>query len=629
MAMAPHVEEQLNDPRALAEGRRAATKLNPAHLAKLRTAQKQEAEKADDRWRKNALRWWDLWQNDVRYADKEEWQSQVWVGKPFAAVEQATALIQRSLLDSPDFFGVNGTEDKDKLLATHIWKPLLKMSLDQCGFIPKFADAVKVGFIMGLAGYLKLRWNYSQVPVLAGASVDPNTGAILPSFQQKTKSMLALDYVFPFNVWRDPDTRPRENFDGSYLWHGDWKDRPVIQQMAQRGYWNKEAVARLLSTEKPASSASGTTDSQQQQMERKQQTWVRHEFRKSHPIDEGYLDVLDEHGDVVFPNAMLTIGGDEVLYGPVDNPLWSTDLQTGRRKWPFVAVSPISHPLRFIGRGILEQDEDLSMMWAHTLNLLADGMNWEVNPDYEVYQAGLVDWDDTSRYPGKPWIKNIKEAVLTSSRSGSIDVTKIMAFLNFVDMQRENTNFVNNYVSGLPGYRSDQTKGEVQIRTQQSMGVFDGMARNIEYGGRVLVELDQNFLMQYMGGNDYTDPSITSILGPRIAFMLAQMPLKDRIQSLQGNFDYTFTGVSQALMKADQLNKVMDFAKLAAAGVYAGHTDAKQILRLISELLGINDRIDVFDPPPMMPGPAGPMPAMAGGGGMAAEPGGTAEPVLG
>ena len=67
----------------------------------------------------------------------------------------------------------------------------------------------------------------------------------------------------------------------------------------------------------------------------------------------------------------------------------------------------------------------------------------------------------------------------------------------------------------------------------------------------------------------------------------------------------------------------------AAAGVYAGHTDAKQILRLISELLGINDRIDVFDPPPMMPGPAGPMPAMAGGGGMAAEPGGTAEPVLG
>src|SRR5688572_21174733 len=120
MPMAPHVDEQLHDPAALAEGRTAAQRLKPGHLAILRTAQKMESEKSEARWRANASRWWDLWSGEVTYPDKEDWQSQVWVNKPFAAAEQASAVISRSLLDSPDFFGVDGTDDEDALRAAHV-----------------------------------------------------------------------------------------------------------------------------------------------------------------------------------------------------------------------------------------------------------------------------------------------------------------------------------------------------------------------------------------------------------------------------------------------------------------------------------------------------------------------------
>lgn len=611
----PDVHEMLHDPRALAEGRATAQQLKPGHLAKLRTAQKNESEKADGRWRANASRWWDLWQNDVKYADKEEWQSQIWVPKPFVAVEQANALISRSLLESPAFFGIDGQDDNDKLLAAHVWRPLLTWALGQAKFVPKFSDACKVGFIMGLAGYLKFRWAYAQVPVLAGASVDPATGSIMPAFRQKTASMLAIDYVLPFNVFRDPDTTPRENFSGSYLYHSEWKDRAVLAKMAKAG-WNPEAVRKILAGGSAPSSGMGSgTESQQREMERRQQAYERHEFRKPALIDEGWLDILDENGEVVFPNALMVLSGEEVLLPPTDNPLWATDLRTGRRKWPFVACAPIAHPTRFIGRGILEQDEDLSMMFSQTLNLTADGMNWEVNREAEVFQGGLVDWDDTARYPGKTWITTVKEQVVKLAQSGGVDVSKVMAFLNYLDMQREEANFVNNYVSGLPGHRADTTKGEVQIRTSQSMGVFDGMGRNLEEGGATCVELAQNFLMQYLGGNDYTDPSIASILGPHLSTLIGQMPLAERVQHLQGQYDYTFTGVTQALQKAELLKNLMQAATLANSPGFAGRTNNTQILRVIFEAMGVMDKIDVFDPPPaMLPGMVAPGMAPGAGG---------------
>lgn len=611
----PSLGEVQADPRARKEALVAARQLNPAHLAEVAKAQKDESEKATSTLRRNWQRWWDLWSSEVTFRDKEEWQSQVWVPKPFVAVEQASALIKRSLLDSPDFWGIDGTDEDDKLKAAHVWKPLLKLLLNQARFIPKYAAACKVGFIMGVAGYLKFRWQISQTPQLAGASVDPDTGVIVPEFQDKTRSMLAIDYVLPWHIRRDPDTVPLENFSGTYLWHSEFKDRAVVSAMAR--FWDKDAITRLLASPRTgkASNASDLQESEQRDAERKQYGYERSKFRTAYLIDEGHLDIIDQNGDVVLPNGLMIHSHGEMLLMPQDAPLWATDLSTGRRKWPFAATPTIEHPSRFEGRGILEQDEDLSLMYSNTLNLFADAMNWKVNKGSEVYQPGLVDWDDTSDYPGKLWIKNVKERVLLAAERGEVNVSEVMAFLNFIDQQRQNANFVTDFVQGAPGYRSDITLGETKIKTAQSMGVFEGMARNLELGGKVAVELAYDLAAQFLGGNDYTDPSVVSILGPEVAMLLAQMPLAERIAHLQGNFDYTFTGVSTALQKADFITKVMQFGTLAGTPAYIGHTKPGQFLKVIGEALGITDKIDIIEtlPPaaPPMPGPAGP-PAAGG-----------------
>src|SRR5690242_18199600 len=116
----PNPQEMLNDPYAQAEGQAQAAKLRPEHLAALVQAQKQEAERATSGLRQNWQKYWQLWQNEVDFSGKEDWQTQLWVPKVFTAVEQATALIQRSLLETPDAFGIDGFDVRDKQLAAKL-----------------------------------------------------------------------------------------------------------------------------------------------------------------------------------------------------------------------------------------------------------------------------------------------------------------------------------------------------------------------------------------------------------------------------------------------------------------------------------------------------------------------------
>ena len=618
----PHLDEQRVDAQARAEGREALTRLPVGHLVEMVAAHKRESEAHSSELRKLQAYWWELWQNRVSYGDKEDWQTQIWIPKPFTAVEQAGALIQRSLLEGDQPFGIDGRggDRRSQMRAVHIWTPLTKMAWDGCGFLPKFADGCKVGFITGVAGYYKFRWQRTRIPILAGAQLDPVTGEIMPSFRYRQRSFLAVDYVLPWHIWRDPRSKPRENFSGSYLIHGEWKDRAMVRAMASAG-WDTEAVGDLLALkgggdEAGGAGASGTT-SRQADAARKGQTYEPSRYRNDFFVDEWWGDVVDTNGDPVFPDALMTVSTGKVLLQPRENPLWATDIASGRRKWPFLASAPISHPARFEGRGLIEQNADLSRLFSGTFCLLSDGMNWAINQGTEIYQDALVDPNDLDHYPGKTWIKRVKEQVLMSAQTGKPDVAAAMAFLQYVGQQTQSADFVTDFAVGLPGSRSDITKGEVQIKTAQSLAIFEGISKNLEQGGREAVELTVNFLSQYL--SDFTDPAVAQLVGPENARLLMSLPLHERINELQGDFVYSFTGVSAALQKDDMLRRVVQFAQLAASQPYLQLLAQQapqvfaQVLTTLRDLLGLGDKITLPTEQQMMPGAPGGVPTPGAG----------------
>ena len=636
---APHVEEQRNDPRARAEGRDAVSQLADTHLANLIEWQKKEAEAATKRLREDWAYWWDLWLNNVSFEGKEDWQTQVWVPKPSAAIEQATALIHRSLLDAPEPFRIDGEGDpRSKKLAMNVWNPLVRLAFEQANFIGKYADSCKVGFITGVAGYQKFRWQNTRTPYLVAAALDPATGRVVPQFAHRSRGFLAIDYVEPWKIFRDPESRARENFSGTYLIHDEWKNRAFLHGM--RRVWDQDAIQRLLDRGAggPLSTA-GMTNTQEEEARRKQERHEPNPLRKPVLVSEWWGDILNEHGDPVMPDALMTASGRDILLKPVDNPLWATDRSSGRRKWPFLAAAPLVHPTRFEGRGIAEQNADLSRLFSGTLCLMADGMNWMVNPETEVWQDALVDFTDLGHYPGKLWIKKSQPQALMQAQSHRMVVGEVMAFLNWVAQLAKESDFVTDFAAGLPGSRSQITLGETEIKTAQSLAVFEMMSRNLEHGGREAVELTKDILAQHL--SDFMDPEILGILGPDNAMLLASMPLHERINELQGNFTYSFTGLSGAMKKADQLNKIVQFGQLAASRPYVDLLAQQtpqvfvQILRTLRDTLGLGDRITLPEEqamtpmmgapgmpgavPGALPGPG--MPAMPGGGGAPAGPG--------
>ena len=589
----PHPEEQMNDPRAAAEGQKAAIQLSEAHLVELVKYQKRASEEATMKLRRSWQYWWDLWENRVDFSDKEDWQAKLWVPKVFSAVEQGTSLIQRALLDVPESFGMEGVDEVDRQLAG-IWRPLIKLMMDRAKFPYKFADAAKIGFITGIAGYLKFRWVTTQVPMLS--SLGFAEGAPAPVFTNAEHSFLAIDMVMPWNIRRDPESKPRENFSGSYLYHSEWKTRATLQAMAQSG-WDAAKIAELLQSKTPATG--DLTTIQIEEREKFYETGKAHKFRVPYMIDEGWLDILDENGDVVFPNALMVHSHDKIVFGPHPNPLWQTDLSTGRRKWPFLAASPIVHPFRFEGRGIVEQDAGLATLFSNVFMLWADSLNWSVNKPTEVNQDALVDWEDLEHIPGRLWVKHGPEQALMPADVGGVNTNEVLASLNYIDQNRQNVNFITDFAVGLPGARSEVTKGETQIKTAQSMAIFETMGKNLEQLGRDAAEMCYGFGLQFI--DQSSNPNFERLLGPARGAILAQMSPQERIEALQGQFDFKFTGISQALIKSDQLQKLMQFATLASSPMFAGSVRPDQLLQVIADLLGVTDRIDIMPVPPPMP----------------------------
>lgn len=589
--MPPTIEEVRFDPRARGEARQTLRGLKDEHLRNVIQGQKEESRKATQKTRDQWEEDWRLYQSEVNWEDKEEWQSKAWIPMPFSATEQATGIIQRSMLDSAEFFGVEGTEARDKRLASHLWKPVLQLAFAKANLVPKFADAVKVGFACGTSMYLKFRYPRFSVPTVASVEVDQATGEIVPVYKPRSRSFLTIDTVAPWQVFRDPESRAREQWSGSYIMHEEFMDRAFFRSRRQV-YRNVDGLGGGgLGGTVGGSKGSGPDAVAR----RKGQTWEPNRFR--HPVlaTEWYGDVPDENGDPVYPDATMILADDTVVFGPVDNPLWAVDVATQRRKWPLVAFSPISHPLRFDGYGILRAVTPLAMLFSNIFNLFMDGLNWEVNPPTELDMSVLDDWDDTEHVPGRLWIKSGAGQALSPALMGKMDSGKVLAALQFVHQQFENESFVTAFVSGLPGYRSNITKGETQIKTQQSLGIFEAMARNLEAGGVAAVGLAFDFLLQFL--TDFSDPSLTDLIGPANAELLATMGIAERMDTLGGNFNFTFTGVSASLAKADMLGRLMQAAQLASQGPYMGLTNPSQVLGAIFDVLGLRDRIEVAERP--------------------------------
>lgn len=527
-----------------AEAATSYAKENPKHFIEYCLESEKESEKTNQEIREL---WADLWEaycNKMDFGDKEDWQSKVILDKPFTTVQQAKAIVRKAL-ENPDYFTISGVNLLGKQVESFI-KAVLNFHLDEqrANFKVHATDAVEMGFITGQSMEIIPQW-------------DEYSG-------------LSLTLVPPWHIYRDPDAIRRSPWSGLYWIHKEWIDIWELLEGHKQGIFN----ANVKKVE-PIHSDYGD---KYKAIGKKNQIWYRNKFRKSTDVHEFWGVVLDPKGELLLKNATFTVAGNQLIRNPRVNPYVKI-------RWPGVSFSPFAHLLRFEGRGLLEGV--LTLWWLHNnmISLHADALSWAVNRIKEVDPSLAKFATNLEIAPGSIIEKKAGTTgnVVTEVTEVPVNQEMIPVF-GYYDQLYENGSMVNQFIQGSAGTRADITKGEVEIKTQMSLGIFDSIGSDIESG---LVNAIQTIVETIILNWGSTDMMMA--LGddfPMETAALSKMDRREKIAFLKQNAIIRIQGISAQLKQSDMLMKLQAFIKRLESPMWSKYVKPFKMLQNFAKLIG-------------------------------------------
>ena len=494
---------------------------------------------------------WDAYQNMMDFGDKEEWQSRVVTNKPFAAVERAIAIIGRAF-KNPNYLTAEGVEINDKDISEHVKKAILFwLDSQHMNFPFKFKNAARMAMAVGNSMEMIPRW----------------------------ENGMTLDCIEPWKILRDPDALPGECWSGGYWIHEEWMDIWKVKEVGKDGFYiNLDRV-------KEGGTPTGTEGTKEEIERRKRLFWERSKYRKAVLVREFHGTILDKKGELLLPNSKYTIAADVLIRAPIAIPFVNI-------RWPGTSFAPIPHILRYDGRGIIEGVFEMWRMLNKMLSLTMDDFSWVVNRMREIVPELMLDPTDLDFYPGKDIYRTTdqldKPVVNDLLTTSSID--KILAVAQYMAQQIDNGDFVSEFVSGLPGSRSQITKGEVEIKTEQNLGIFDSIGTEVE-GGAVSAGY-AIYETMVLNWNKESIPSPIRVLGDNpFTQFLENAPLEEKKVFLKENCDIKIVGISAQMQRAEKVKLMMALKQYAESPLFAPFFKPKELL---DETVGA---LGMYEPP--------------------------------
>ncbi len=481
---------------------------------------------------------WDAYQNMMDFGDKEEWQSRVITNKPFAAVERAISIVRKAF-KNPNYITAEGVEVGDRDMSEEVKKAMMYWSSHKnVDFPRKFANAGRMAMAVGLSLEMIPRWEQGMV----------------------------LDWTEPWKILRDPDALPGEPWSGNYWIHEEWIDKWKLEEAEKDGYYTN------VSEVKEGGGGSGHELTKDELERRKKMYWERSKYRKSVLVREFNGVVLDRKGSLLLPNAKFTIAGTTLIRKPSVIPFVNM-------RWPGSSFAPIPHILRYDGRGLIEGVFEIWKMLNKMLSLTMDDFSWVVNRMREVVPELLLDPSDLDFYPGKDIYRTTdfldKPVVNDLLTTSSID--KILAVAQYIAQQIDNGDFVSEFVAGLPGSRSQITKGEVEIKTEQNLGIFDSIGTEVENGAiNAAYSMYETMVLNW---NAESRPSPIRVLGDNpFTRFLEGAGLDEKKQFLKENCDIKIVGISAQLQMSEKAKLLMALKNYAESPLFNPYFWPKKLL---------------------------------------------------
>lgn len=504
---------------------------------------------------------WDAHENIQReMAAKDDWQAKITTNEPFQTVIQAKMLVRKAVVDRPEWFTMDTPlkDDQFTVAKANFWQDSTRWWARKAKLVQLFPDMTEMAFTIGNSMATKSVW---------GAEADGS-------------ETLRIVKIEPWKIRRDPDAMSREPQSGLYCIHQDWIDYHVLLEGEKNGdYINVRNCLHDKGDE-------GTYD---RRHERKKRGLVdySHRFRPQVFVREFWGGVLDHNGELVYPSVRFTVANRTVISRPVETNF-------ARIRWPIHQFAAVPHMRNFHGYSLIE---GMLKMWKFRNNMLsmtADRMSFVLNGMYEVDEGKLVNPADKELYPGCTKAKkfNAQGSAYTQIKMDADFLQAVEQMMGLTGNLFQNGVFVTELLKGETGERKDITKGEVEIKTQQALGVFEGIGHDVEYGAEQLIEMVQDVLTTYWDPMD--TPSYLDVLGEKhrgVIEQVMQMSPEQRVQYLKQDVDIEVRGVSLQFQKAEMVDRLINMVKITDSPRFVNYAKDDVLIRKLGDALDAQETI--------------------------------------
>ena len=564
---------------------------DPKYLIGYIKACKNEAYDASKPRRELQRELWLLFQSKEDWSKKKDWQSKAFIPKIFNAIVRAASLVKKAILQTSKLFNMELEDEKVtpiKSMIRELKRDLtkepgneellkevkaaeeqlnileeqlaederrFKKALKKSNFARAYGEMITSAMLLGI-GVLKRLWN-------------------------TTKKKLRYENVDILNIYISPEYMPYEDDNPDYLIEYMEMSLAKLRKMAEDT--NKEAKEDIFDMTEVDKVKGGYTRTDEQQKE-KQRRGLGQFTRVSKKV--GILvfwgNVISKDGKEMKENQLMMLANEKYLIRKQDNPF-------DDGKYPYEITVPMVYPHRGTGGiSLVESSVRLQYTLNNILNLTVDNLNFIVNK-VKTYDPNRLKKPQEiySVYPGKmiPVISGVGKVIdeVVSTPLGQ-DVWKSYEIFS---KEIEEANYVTEFLTGMPG-RKQKTLGEVEIKTAESHGMFDTIARELELNSiKPTLKNSYSLLVQF--------------------------------SDFKGSYEFNVGGLSLMLLMKDQIDKLMN-ALMIALKFPDQLGQITQIDELWEKLMSIwnlselyKEREELPQPSPMLPGQvAGQPPAAAG-----------------
>lgn len=517
-------------------------------------------ERVEDERMKLDEQLWDAHESKMRELSlKDDWQAKITTNEPFQTVIQAKMLVRKAVVDKPEWFDVETDLKDDRMVEAKVafWQDALRWWAKRVQLHQHFPDMTEMAFSIGISLALKAVWT---------ANEDGSEG-------------LKLFKILPWQLRRDADAMARDPQSGLYCIHQDWVDYYTLLEGEKQGHY--ENVRGCLHDK-------GDEGSWDRRHERRKRGLVDYSnrFRPQVFVREFWGGVLDHNGEMVYPKVRFTVANRTVIKRPVP-------VKFPRIKWPIHQFAALPHMRNFHGYSLIE---GMLKMWKFRNNILsmtADKLSFVLNGAYEVDEAKLVNPADKELYPGcTKAVKMGQKGAYTQIKTDTDFLPVVEKLMAVTGNLFQNGVFVTELLKGEVGERRDITKGEVEIKTQQAMGVFEGIARDVEYGGEQCVDMIQDVLTTYW--DPWDSPGYVQVLGRKheaILGFIALMSPEERVEAVKQETDIRIRGVSILFQKSALVDRLVNMAKLTESPRFHPFAKDDVMIRKIADAMDAPETI--------------------------------------